>query len=96
MNVEFDESVVGSDHGQPRGGHSEVESKAEHYVQSKGRFVNGGKHKQIGSGRGSPRAQARDSPVVRGAPRTATQGRITPAASHVCEGAAYACTQCSR
>ena len=59
MNVEFDEAVISSDHGQPRGGHSEVEPKAEHCVRSKGRSVNGGKRKQIGSGRGSPRARAR-------------------------------------
>ena len=59
MNVELDEGVVGSDRGQPRGGHSEVEPKADHYVRSKRRSVNGGKRKQIGSGRGSPRARAR-------------------------------------
>ena len=59
MNVEFDEGVIGSDHGQPRAGHSEVEPKAEHYVRPKGRSVNGGKRKQIGSARGSPRARAR-------------------------------------
>ena len=59
MNVESDEAVISSDHGQPRGGHSEVEPKAEHCVRSKGRSVNGGKRKQIGSGRGSPRARAR-------------------------------------
>ena len=29
MDVEFDEGVVGSDHGQPRGGDSEVEPKAD-------------------------------------------------------------------
>ena len=59
MSVELNEGVVGSDHGQPWGGHSEVEAKADHYVRSKGPSVNGGKRKQIGSGRGSPRARAR-------------------------------------
>ena len=59
MSVELDEGVVGSDHGQPRGGPSEVEAKADHYVRSKDRSVNGGKRKQSGSGRGSPRARAR-------------------------------------
>ena len=59
MNVELDEGVVGSDHEQLWGGHSDVEPKADHYVRSKGRSVNGGKRKQIGSGRGSPRARAR-------------------------------------
>ena len=59
MSVELNEGVVGSDHGQAWGGHSEVEAKADHYVRLKGRSVTGGKRKQIGSGRGSPRAWAR-------------------------------------
>ena len=59
MNVEYDEGAIGSDHGQPQCGHSEVEPKVEQCVRSKGRFVNGGKRKQIGSGRSSPPARAR-------------------------------------
>ena len=41
MSVGLDERVVGRDHRQTRGGHSEVEAKADHYVRSKGRSVNG-------------------------------------------------------
>ena len=78
MNVELDEGVVGSDHGQPRGGHSEVEPKADHYVRSKGRSVNGGKRKQIGSGRGSPRARAR----IALSPRRSSDGDA--GANHSC------------
>ena len=59
MSVELDEGVVGSDHGTPRRGHTEVEAKVDHYVRSKAPSVNVGKRKQIGSGRGSPRARAR-------------------------------------
>ena len=59
MSVWLDEGVVDPDHGQPWGGHTEAEAKADHYVRSKGRSVNGGKRKQIGSGRGSPRARVR-------------------------------------
>ena len=62
MSVWLDEGVVDPDHGQPRGGHTEAEAKADHHVRSKDRFVNPGKRKQIGSRRGSPRARARIAP----------------------------------
>ena len=62
MSVGLDERVVGRDHRQTRGGHSEVEAKADHHVRSKGRSVNRGRRKQIGSGRGSHRARARIAP----------------------------------
>ena len=41
MTVGLDERVVGRDHRQTRGGHSDMEAKADNYVRSKGRSVNG-------------------------------------------------------
>ena len=59
MTVGLDEGVLGPDNRQYWSGHSEVEAQADHHVRSKDWFVNWGKRKQTGSGRGSPRARAR-------------------------------------
>ena len=62
MRVGLDERVVGRDHRQTRGGHSEVEAKSRPPRPVEGPVREWGRRKQIGSGRGSHRARARIAP----------------------------------